>query len=224
MKMKNVLRYVLVLLVVVSAVLLMCSCDGGKKYDPSADTNSSKPAESETSSLQPLTHFFPDSYILFKPTSGEHPEITVKGNTAIELDSDETILFDPYTYEQLEYPVKYASVDGLSVGSKYEKLAAIYGLGYGKCVAIDDDNKAVDVKSIGDNSDDMNVYAIIELSADGKISYVAPSRVIEIVEGFKVGGAGYKAESGIGDDFLIIEAELDQGAVIEELTIRHFTF
>lgn len=207
-----------------AAVLILALCCCGNDGETSSGTDSSAAPSESTGSLEPVTQFFPGNFITFKPTSGDHPEINVKGNAAVTLTDGETVQFDPNTYENIRYPVSYASADGVTVGSEFSELAAVYGLAHGKCVAVDMNNEAVDVDSIGADSEEMTVFAIIELNADGTFKYVAPSRVVGIVEGFEQGRADYREEAAIGDDFLIIEAKLLAGAVIQELTVIHYTF
>ena len=210
--------------IALSAALLMtaslCSC----KDNDNADKGQSTVSSDETVSLEPITVFFPESYILFKPLSGDSPEINVKGNTAITLTEDKTVQFDPNTYESLTYSAKYESVGGVSAGVGFEKLASVYGLVHGTCVALNSKNEAVSVGSIGADSPEVTVLALIELKADGTVEYLAPSRVAETVDGFRSGGAGYRAEASVGDDFLIIEAKLARDAVVDELTVTHYTF
>ena len=68
-----------------------------------------------------------------------------------------------------------------------------------------------------------NLFIISSFNDKGEISYVAPSKAAVIAKGFYRDGESYKNEVNIGDNILIIEAEIDRG-IIEELTVSHFVF
>lgn len=215
------IKLMAVVLSIACLLLCFCSCDGKKQTQ--SDNMSSVTSEIEnTSSTEPAVQFFPAEFTTFKPQSGDYREVSIKGMAAIELDSDETIVFDPLSYERLKFPVKFTLTNGVTVGSKFEKLAEVYGLEYGTCVALDDE-KVVDVKTISSYPDDVTVYSIIVINDKGEISYVAPSKAAVIANGFYRDGESYKNEANIGDNILIIEAEIDRG-IIEELTVSHFVF
>lgn len=200
---------------VTSAILLLAAC-GDKKGTESSTSGTT--VSSSVSSLAPVEVFFPDKYITLV---GGEEKIIVKGNVAVSSDGKTSRRFDPFSREGevLDFPLVFES--GFGAGSDMTQFLTQFDLSRGYCLALGESG-VVDISEIGTSA--VSVTAVLVLGEDGQVSHISASRTENIKFAADSGDFSALAQSGIGNDFLIVTAESTDLKTVSSFSVSHYTF
>lgn len=213
--MLKILKATLCALLIVSAILLFCSCKDNDTASLSSDTSD------ETVSIEPATIFFPDSYINLVAEKEGFESIKVQSNMGVKITKDVTKTYNAISLESADIESTYKTINGFGVGSDCTEFLNNYGLTHGFCLVTDKDGNSVDILEVGKNT--AKVTAILSLNSDGTVSYIPAANIALHLNGINSSNLEYIKNADIGNDLLVIEITSKNGETVDTFELIHYT-